>query len=159
MQIQSFLRIAMSWSLAICVSVAVPKTMHKMTHPGGPDTIGADERQTRYPAVDLETLCKGSKNPKCEAIVDHFCDKSCVANLCAKHGSIRSMCRLLCEEEDLMPQCAKMGPSKIETKIPLNIPATPQLYIPLSPIEQPYPNGQINTFMQPYPNQQPIPLQ
>jgi hypothetical protein len=79
---------------------------------GGPDPVSVDEQQSRYPPVDLEDTCKQARNPNCEAIIDRFCIKSCSTQLCSEHGSIRGMCRLMCDTEDLPHECLKMGPSK-----------------------------------------------
>lgn len=111
MQFTSFIKTVMIWALLVCIGVSASKRMHKLTQHGGPDKVATDELQTRYPGLDLEDVCKQAKNPKCEAIIDSFCIKSCSAKLCSKHGSIRAMCRLMCEAEDLLPQCSKMGPS------------------------------------------------
>ena len=113
------------WMVLIGVSFAqVPKNFGKVENKS--DKVAADEEQSRYPALDLEDLCKQAKNPKCEAIVDGFCLKSCNAALCAQHGSIRGMCRLMCEAEDLPPQCLKMGPSKRSEDKPWLPQGTPQ---------------------------------
>lgn len=118
MQIKSVIGTAMIWAMLVCIAISASKRIDKMTLHGGADKVAADEQQSRYPAFDLEDLCKQAKNPKCEAIIDDFCTKSCNAKLCAKHGSIRGMCRLMCEAEDLLPQCSKMGPSKVVEKKP-----------------------------------------
>jgi hypothetical protein len=102
------------------MAFAVSKRFHSMKQHRGPDKVGADETQARYPALDLEDLCKLTKNPKCEAVVENFCLKSCNDVLCADHGSIRGMCRLMCEAEDLPPPCLKMGSSKLATIMPMN---------------------------------------
>lgn len=96
---------------SICFSDSSP--VHKLTQHGGPDPVAADEQQSHYPALDLEDTCKQAQNPKCEAIIDRFCIKSCSTQLCAEHGSIRGMCRLMCDAEDLPHECLKMGPSKV----------------------------------------------
>jgi hypothetical protein len=114
MQCTSILRTIIIWVLMASVAFCVTKRLHRMLHHGGPDIVAADEQQSVYPPLDLEDTCKGSKNPKCEAIIDNYCIKSCSANLCAEHGSIRGMCRLMCEAEDLPPQCLKMGPSMVD---------------------------------------------
>lgn len=116
----------MIWALLASLGVSVSKPIKEMVRHGGPDKVAPDEQPARYPALDLEDLCKQSKNPKCEAIVDSFCTKSCHAALCAQYGSIRGMCRLMCEAEDLVPECAKMGRSKVVNGIPPNQP--PLLY-------------------------------
>ena len=99
------------WAVFVGVSFSrVPKNFGKVQN--NTDKVAADEEPSQYSAFDLQDLCKQSENPKCEAIIDRFCLKSCAAVLCAQHGSIRGMCRLMCEAEDLLPQCLKMGPSK-----------------------------------------------
>ena len=110
----------MIWAMLASLGFSVSKPLKEMVKHGGPDKIAPDEQPTRYPALDLEDLCKQSKNPKCEAIVDSFCVKSCHAELCVQHGSIRGMCRLMCEAEDLVPECAKMGPSGPMASMPQN---------------------------------------
>jgi hypothetical protein len=111
MRVVVVLETLLIWMVFITLgSAQVPKNFGKVENKS--DKVAADEEQSQYPAFDLEDLCKQSKNPKCEAIVDRFCLKSCSAALCAHHGSIRGMCRLMCEAEDLPPQCLKMGPSK-----------------------------------------------
>lgn len=112
MDIKALLGVLVLWGAFACASVAVPKDFGRIAPGDRADRVAADEEQSRYPALDLEDLCKGAKNPKCEAIVDGFCLKSCNPSLCATHGSIRGMCRLMCEAEDLPPQCSKMGPSR-----------------------------------------------
>ena len=129
----------MMWALLVCVGLSVSKPVHKLTPHGGPDKVAADEQPSKYPALDLEDLCKQSKNPKCEAIVDSFCMKSCTAKLCEKHGSIRAMCRLMCEAEDLLPQCSKMGPSGARNSMPQNQPMYP--YQNQLPLQNQYPQG------------------
>ncbi len=124
----------MIWAVLVCIGLSVSKPVHKMVTRGGPDKIAVDEQPSRYPALDLEDLCQQSKNPKCEAIVDDFCRKSCVANLCSAYGSIRGMCRLMCEAEDLFPECSKMGPSGAMGSMPQN----QQMY--------PYPNQQVYPY-------------
>ena len=129
----------MIWAMAVCIGLSVSKPVHKMVTRGGPDKIAVDEQPSRYPALDLEDLCKQSKNPKCEPIVDDFCGKSCVAELCSKYGSIRGMCRLMCEAEDLLPECSKMGPSGANNSIPQN-----QLMYPYQnqlPLQYSYPQS------------------
>lgn len=111
MRVTSLIKTVMIWAMLVCIGISASKRMHKMIRHGGPDKVAADEQQTRYPGLDLEDMCKQAKNPKCEAIIDNFCIKSCSAKLCSKYGSIRAMCRLMCEAEDLLPQCSKMGPS------------------------------------------------
>jgi hypothetical protein len=112
MKVTSLIKTALIWAILVSIGICASKRMHKMTGHGGPDKVAADEQQSPYPALDLEEICKQAKNPKCEGIIDNFCIKSCSAKLCAKHGSIRAMCRLMCEAEDLLPQCSKMGPSQ-----------------------------------------------
>lgn len=112
MQTKALLSTLMIWVIFACTSFSASKRFPKMATHGGPDIVGADEQQSRYPALDLEDLCKQAKNPKCEAIIDNFCLKSCNPGLCSKRGSIRGMCRLMCEAEDLPPSCSNMGPSK-----------------------------------------------
>lgn len=144
MQVKSAFGIMLTWVLLACVTFAVSKRFHNMKEHGGPDKVGADEMQARYPALDLEDLCKLTKNPKCEAIVENFCMKSCSEILCADHGSIRGMCRLMCEAEDLPPQCLKMGSSKLATIMPVN---------PYMNYMQPFQN------MMGLPNMQPVEIQ
>ncbi len=111
MKIKAIFGAVVIWSMLISMGFSVSKPVKEMVRHGGPDKVAPDEQLQKYPALDLEDLCNQSKNPKCEAIVDSFCMKSCIAKLCKKHGSIRAMCRLMCEAEDLLPQCAQMGPS------------------------------------------------
>lgn len=115
----------MIWTILVSIGFSVSKPVKEMIIRGGSDIIAADEQPARYPALDLEDLCKHAKNPKCEAIIDSFCIKSCNAKLCAKYGSIRGMCRLMCEAEELLPECSKMGPSKAIKTIP---PQQPPLF-------------------------------
>lgn len=114
MRINSLSRALLIWMLLATIAFSVSKRFHKMLRHEGPDITAADEEHARYPALDLEDTCKKAKNPKCEAIIDRFCIKSCTPYLCGEHGSIRGMCRLMCEVEDLPPQCIKMAPTKIE---------------------------------------------
>lgn len=106
------------WPLMLGLSLSVPKSIHKAAQKEKSDVKGVDEVQIKYPNIELDSLCKGTENPKCESIIDGFCDKTCIPNLCAKHGSIRSMCRMVCETEDLVPECSKMGPSNVVKKSP-----------------------------------------
>jgi hypothetical protein len=95
-------------------------------HNNAPDVASPDEFPQTYEAIDLQDICKNTKNPKCEAIIDNFCNKACNAPLCSTHGSLRGMCRLMCEREDLIPQCIKKGPSKLTNVYKmLNKPAIP----------------------------------
>jgi hypothetical protein len=84
------------------------------------DDFSSDERikPPKYEAIAAEDLCRASDNPKCEEILDDFCDsnKACSRESCGVYGSIRGMCRLLCEAEGLSPECLKMGPTKKAVK-------------------------------------------
>lgn len=131
MKIKAIFGTGMIWAIMVCVVLSVSKPVHKMTPHGGPDKVAADEQPSKYPALDLEDLCKQSKNPKCEVIVDDFCTKSCLAKLCEKYGSIRAMCRLMCEAEDLLPQCSRMSPPKAVKNNPPN----------QCPLQYQYPQG------------------
>lgn len=113
MQVKSFIRTAFIWTMLVCISFSISKDVQKMAKPVGPDKVGVDEKQARYEGLDLEDICKDAKNPYCKEIVDDYCNKSCRSELCAQHGSIRGMCRLMCEGEDLPPECLKMKPSKL----------------------------------------------
>ena len=79
------------------------------------DDFSSDEqiKPPKYEAIAAEDLCRASDNPKCEEILDDFCDskKACNPEFCSGHGSIRGMCRLVCEAEGLSPECLKMGPT------------------------------------------------
>lgn len=134
MKIKAIFGTVVIWVLLISIGLSVSKPVKEMVRHGGPDKVAPDEQPERYPALDLEDLCKQSKNPKCEAIVDSFCMKSCIAKLCAKHGSIRAMCRLMCEAEDLLPQCSQMGTFRGKDRY-----QKPQSY-PV-PEQQPYQQG------------------
>jgi len=113
MNVKMLLGVLVLWGMFSCASAAVPENFGKIAPANRLDKIAADEELSQYPALDLEDTCKGGKNPKCEAIIDNFCLKACRPALCATHGSIRGMCRLMCEAEDLPFECSKMGPSKI----------------------------------------------
>lgn len=120
----------MAWAVVVSIGFSVSKPVKEMIARGGPDKVAPDERPARYPALDLEDLCNSAKNPKCEALIDSFCIKTCNAKLCANYGSIRGMCRLMCEAEDLVPECSKMGPSKVDKAVPPNQqPQAPPLYL------------------------------
>ena len=130
MKIKTLFGTALIWAMLVCIGLSVSKRMQKMTHRSKSDKVAVDEQPSQYPAIDLEDFCKQAKNPKCEAIVDNYCHKTCNANLCAQYGSVRAMCRLMCEAEDLLPQCSKMGPSKKpEKKLP-NLQQSYQMYYP-----------------------------
>lgn len=86
------------------------------------DMVSPDEQPQKYEALDLQDVCKNTKNPKCEAIIDNFCAKTCSTFLCATYGSVRGMCRLICEGEDLLPECIKRGPSQITVQPPPPVP-------------------------------------
>ena len=122
MKFKAIFGIVMIWALLAPNGFSVSKPAKEMFARGGPDIVAPDEQPAKYPALDLEDLCKHAKNPKCEAIVDSFCIKSCNAKLCLKYGSIRGMCRLMCEAEELLPECSKMGPSGASNSIPQNQP-------------------------------------
>lgn len=109
---KGLLGISIIWAMLIFPGFSAPFLHKAAPKKGKPDTFSADEMHLRYPALDLEDLCKPSENPKCEAVVDAFCLKSCTENLCASRGSIRGMCRLMCEAEDLPASCLKMGPTR-----------------------------------------------
>jgi hypothetical protein len=113
MKFKAIFGIVMIWALLTPNVFSVSKPAKDMFARGGPDIVAPDEQPAKYPALDLEDLCKHAKNPKCEAIVDSFCIKSCNAKLCSKYGSIRGMCRLMCEAEDLLPECSQMRPPKV----------------------------------------------
>ena len=132
----------MIWGLMAFLCLSVPENIHKMVRRGGPDKVGVDEEQEKYPALELDDLCKSSKNPKCEPIVDRYCEKSCSPRLCGKRGSIRSMCRLICEAEDLVPECLKRGPTQFKKKKKWNSNVQPYLNNPLPLNVQPGPFGQ-----------------
>ena len=104
------------WAVLAVTSFSVSK--HFLSKPSQEigDKIGADEQKSRYEGLDIEDICKNAKNPHCKAIVNDYCHKTCRAKLCAKLGSIRSMCRLMCEAEDLPPECLKMGSSRVKRK-------------------------------------------
>jgi hypothetical protein len=99
--------------MVVCMSFSVTRYVPKIGTHVGPDKVGVDEKQSRYEGLDLEDICKDAKNPYCKEIIDDYCNKSCQSKLCAKHGSIRGMCRLMCEAEDLPPECLKMGSTKL----------------------------------------------
>ena len=132
----------MIWGIMASLSICVPENIHKMIRRGGPDKVGVDEQQEKYPALELDDLCQNTKNPKCEPIVDRYCEKSCSPKLCGRHGSIRSMCRLVCEAEDLVPECLKMGPTQFKKKKKWNPPTQPYPNPPLPLNIQPVPFGQ-----------------
>lgn len=123
------------WAMLVCIGLSVSKPIHEMIAQGGSDKVAVDERPSRYPALDLEDLCKQSQNPKCEALVDDFCRKSCTVSLCSEYGPIRGMCRLMCEAEDLLPECSKMGPSGAQNSMSQQ---NPQMY--------PYQNQQVYPY-------------
>jgi hypothetical protein len=118
MKFKAIFGIVMIWILLVPSGFSVSKPAKEMFARGGADIVAPDEQPAKYPALDLEDLCKHAKNPKCEAIVDSFCIKSCNAKLCSKYGSIRGMCRLMCEAEDLLPQCSQMGSSGAGDTVP-----------------------------------------
>jgi hypothetical protein len=113
MKFKAIFGMVLVWALLAPNGFSVSKPFKEMIARGGADIVAPDEQLAKYPALDLEDLCQNAKNPKCEAILDGFCIKSCNAKLCSKYGSIRGMCRLMCEAEDLLPECSKMGPSKM----------------------------------------------
>ena len=123
MHVKSLFGAALIWTMLACMSFSVSKHIQTMGKHVGPDKIGVDEKQSRYEGLDLEDICKDAKNPYCKAIIDDYCNKSCRSKLCAKHGSIRGMCRLMCEAEDLPPECLKMGPSSTNS-----LSQNPQMY-------------------------------
>jgi hypothetical protein len=138
MQVRSIFGTAFIWAMLACISLSVSKNVQTMGKHVGPDKVGVDEQQSRYEGLDLEDICKNAKNPYCKEIVNDYCNKSCQSKLCAKHGSVRGMCRLMCEAEDLPVECLKMGPSKL--------PQTNQWGQPWSqswgqPMGQPWPQG------------------
>lgn len=135
MKFKAIFGAVMIWALLAPNGFSVSKPAKEMFARGEPDIVAPDEQPAKYPALDLEDLCKHAKNPKCEAIVDSFCIKSCNAKLCSKYGSIRGMCRLMCEAEDLLPQCSQMRLQKPVENIP---PSQPQ---PLFPYQYQYPQG------------------
>lgn len=112
MKVKSVVGATMVWVLLVPSGFSVSKPLEEMITRERSDTIAPDEEPARYPALDLEELCKNARNPRCEPIVDSFCIKACRGELCSTHGSIRGMCRLMCEAEDLPPPCSKMGPSQ-----------------------------------------------
>lgn len=112
MRFKTFIKTTVVWLLLlVCISPAATKRMQNMAKRPMSDTVAADEKPTQYPALDLEDLCRKAKNPKCEAIIDNYCYKACNVDLCSQFGSIRAMCRLMCEAEDLLPQCLNMKSS------------------------------------------------
>jgi len=137
MKFKSIFGVVMIWAILASLGVSVSKPIKEMVKHGGSDKVAPDEQPARYPALDLEDLCKQSKNPKCEAIVDSFCTKSCQAALCTQYGSIRGMCRLMCEAEDLVPECSKMGRSGPMASTPQNQSMYPYQNQPL------YPHGRV----------------
>ena len=128
MRLKEIFGVVMLLGLLTPAGFSVSKPVKEMVTRGGPDIVAADEQPARYPALDLEDLCKHAKNPKCEAVVDSFCIKSCNAKLCSKYGSIRGMCRLMCEAEDLLPECSQMRPPKPINTIPHPQPPFPYYY-------------------------------
>lgn len=128
MRLKKIFGIVMILGLLAPTGFSVSKPVKEMVTHGGPDIVAADEQPARYPALDLEDLCKHAKNPKCEAVVDSFCIKTCNAKLCSKYGSIRGMCRLMCEAEDLLPECSQMRPPKPIKTIPQPQPPFPYYY-------------------------------
>jgi len=84
------------------------------------DDLSSDEKAKppKYESVAAEDICRASGNPKCEEIIDDFCDpkKGCNKERCGSSGSTRGICRLICEPEALPPECLKMGPTKVEAK-------------------------------------------
>ncbi len=104
------------WAVLTVTSFSVSKHFLSKPPQESEDKVGADEQKLRYEGLDIEDICKPAKNPHCKAIINDYCHKTCRAKLCAKHGTIRSMCRLMCEAEDLSPECLKMGSSRVKRK-------------------------------------------
>lgn len=103
-------------------SEATKKVLHR---PPLTDNTSPDEKPLRYEPIDSVEFCRQTKNPKCDAIINNYCDKACSSLLCASHGSIRGMCRMVCETEDLPPECLKMGPSTTLPQQPILLPPSP----------------------------------
>lgn len=116
MLIKSILGVLLIWVGLTVTSFSVSKHLFSKTSQETEDKVGADEQKSRYEGLDIEDICKNAKNPHCKAIINDYCHKSCRAKLCAKQGTIRSMCRLMCEAEDLPPECLKMGNSITKRK-------------------------------------------
>jgi hypothetical protein len=133
MRISSLKGVVIIWVLMCAIGICGSKRSHKMLRDQSPDIVAADEEETRYPGLDLEDTCKKAKNPKCEAVIDSFCIKSCNPYLCGEHGSIRGMCRLMCEAEDLPSQCTNMGPLKFEPLPTFDAFQQPGFYQPMVP--------------------------